>query len=219
MDHEGDGRNDRADVRATYDTVAEAYARWFPGTEPEQAADLQMVGRFTASLPAGGRVLDAGCGTGRMLPLLAGAGREVVGVDLSQGMLARAAVARPEHGLACADLGALPFPADTFDGVFAWYSTIHGDQDALRAACAEARRVLRPGGPLLVAFQVGSSVHDTGATYRRLGYDVALRRYDRGPDEVALVLRETGFREVDRMERGATGSESTGQAVLVARAG
>ncbi|MGN0064304.1 MAG: class I SAM-dependent DNA methyltransferase [Nocardioides sp.] len=219
MDHEASGRDDRADVRATYDTVAKAYARWFPGTEPEQAADLEMVARFVASLPAAGRVLDAGCGTGRMLPLLAGAGREVVGVDLSPAMLAGAALAQPEHGLACADLGALPFRTGTFDGVFAWYSTIHGDEAALRAACAEARRVLRPGGLLLVAFQVGSTVHDTGATYRRLGYDVALRRYDRTPDQVALALHETGFHEVDRMERGAMGSESTGQAVLVARAG
>jgi len=152
-----------AQVRATYDTVAEDYAAHFPGTEPEAAIDLAAIGHFVTLLETGTRdVLDAGCGTGRMSRYLTDHGCHVQGVDLSPGMAAMACRDHPDIKTEVASITALPFPDDSFDGLFYWYSIIHVADDDLRAVFDEARRVLRPNGVVLVAFQAGEGESEGG---------------------------------------------------------
>ncbi len=99
---------------------------------------------------AGRRVLDVGCGTGRMLLTLRDRyGCNVAGVDPSAGMLA---AAREKLG-ASADLrlaGAedLPFPDGSFDGAIVILAAHHFDR---ARAFPEIRRVLVPGARILVA--------------------------------------------------------------------
>ena len=81
-------------VRHAYDTVAEDYATMIPDTRAEAALDLAMVDAFAAGVGKGARVLDAGCGAGRMSRYLAGRGLAVQGIDLSPGMVA---MARRDH--------------------------------------------------------------------------------------------------------------------------
>jgi len=105
------------------------------------------------------RVLDIGCGTGRLAERLVTARgvRSVVGCDFSAGMLAHAADRLRPHGtaetarvaLVRGDATRLPFAAASFDAAvsteaFHWFP----DQDA---ALRELWRVLRPGGRLLLA--------------------------------------------------------------------
>jgi SAM-dependent methyltransferase len=103
---------------------------------------------------AEGPVLELGCGTGRVLMPLARAGTPVVGIDLSERMLARARarirrarltrLARLVRG----DIRHLPFPDDRFAVVMAPYGILQSltsDAD-LRAALGAVRRALRPGG-------------------------------------------------------------------------
>jgi SAM-dependent methyltransferase len=176
------------------------------------------VAHFAALLPGPTPdVLDAGCGAGRMLPVLAAAGCRAVGVDLSAGMVRRARQDHPGFDTRVGSLTALPFPDGSFDGVLSWYSTIHLPDERLPPAVGEVRRVLRPGGHVLVAFQVGEGVRDVSQGYRRLGHDVTLSRHDRTPDHVAGALRAAGFTEVARLVRAPAGAERAGQAVLVAR--
>jgi ubiquinone/menaquinone biosynthesis C-methylase UbiE len=206
-----------AHVAAVYDQVADDYADHFPSTEPEQPIELAMVAHFAALLQPSRDVLDAGCGAGRMLPVLAAAGCRPVGVDLSPGMVRRARQDHPDVDVRVGSLTALPFPDGSFDGLFSWYSTIHTPDDELGTVLAEARRVLRPDGHVLVAFQVGTGTREVGQGYRRLGHDVQLHRHDRTPDHVAGELLAAGFVEVARLVRAPAAGERTGQAVLVAR--
>lgn len=205
-------------VKAVYDAVADDYADRFPSTEPEQPIELAMVTHFASLLPETSKdVLDAGCGAGRMLPLLADAGCRAIGVDLSESMIRRAERDHPGFDTRVGSIAVLPFPDDSFDGLFYWYSTIHTPHVELGAVFAEARRALRPAGHILVAFQAGTEVREVGGGYRRLGHDVELHRYDRTPDHVASELRAAGFGEVARLVRAAVPTERTDQAVIVAR--
>ena len=85
------------------------------------------------------RVLDVGCGQGRLLGLLQDMGVSAVGLDASTTMLKAASGSR-----IFGDARMLPFPENTFGGAAALYVLYHLEDPA--QAVAECHRVLRPGG-------------------------------------------------------------------------
>jgi SAM-dependent methyltransferase len=93
------------------------------------------------------RVLDLGCGYGAYLPALRTRANVVVGTDLSLGMLREAAGARVP--LVNADVVALPFDSAAFDVALAAHMLYHVPDVA--GAISELRRVLMPGGSVMVA--------------------------------------------------------------------
>lgn len=206
------------EIRVAYDMVAAEYAARFPATEPEQAVELSMIDHFVAQLaPPGTDVLDVGCGTGRMSGYLADRGCLVHGVDLSPGMIAMARRDHADIDTQVASMTNLPFPDARFDGILYWYSVIHVSDAGVAAAFREARRVLRPNGVVLVAFQAGGGVRDVAAGYRKLGYDVTLTRFHRTPDQVSGLLAAAGFAEDARLVRRPLADERDDQAFLIAR--
>lgn len=106
-----------------------------------------------------GRVLDAACGTGTVSRQLIARGHDVVGVDLSEGMLARARLAAPAASFLVGDITDLPLPDGDVDHVVASLALTHLAD--LRPFYAEAARVMSPGGHLLVLDTRG---HFTGST-------------------------------------------------------
>ncbi len=207
-------------VRRAYDTVAVDYAERLPDTRAEAPLDLAMVDAFTAAVTQRDdvRVLDAGCGAGRMTRYLADRGARAEGLDLSPGMVAMARRAQPGTTFVVGSLTQLPYATDTFDGVLLWYSIIHTPPAGQSRIFAEAARVLRPGGHVLVGLQAGEGVRDVSAAYSRLGHRVELERHLYTADEVAERLEVAGLQEVARLVRRAQGTERDDQAVLLARA-
>ena len=113
---------------------------------------LRPIHRAAArALPRSGRVLDLCCGTGVLTTLVAGRTGRAVGVDNSPAMIARAKAVRPDMEFILADATHLPLGKDEFDGVVLSFALHEKDPDTGRAMLGEARRVLRPGGLLLVA--------------------------------------------------------------------
>ena len=208
-------------VRRAYDELAPTYAAHFPSTEPEAPLDLAMVDAFVAAVTADRdsagqpRILDAGCGTGRMSRYLADRGCDVEGVDLSPGMVEQARRAQPDLTFDVAPLTALPHDDDTFDGVMLWYSTIHTPPTGQPAIYGEAVRVLRPGGHLLVAFQSGQGVVDLAAGYARFGHHLDLQRHLFTADQVAGWARDAGLNEAARLVRRGVDNERDDQAALL----
>ena len=99
------------------------------------------------------RILDHGCGYGRVLDQLSGAGYgNAVGTDFSESMLLRCRSKFPRLTLVLVDGQTLPFRNQSFDAVllFTVLTCIPGDDDQ-RALLAEVRRVLRPGGILYIS--------------------------------------------------------------------
>ncbi|BAL88915.1 putative methyltransferase [Actinoplanes missouriensis 431] len=164
------------------------------------------------------RVLDAGCGAGRMSRYLADRGCRVEGVDLSPGMIAMARRDHPDLSFTVAPLAELPFPGGSFAGVMLWYSIIHTPPEGQARIFAEAARVLQPGGHLLAGFQYGRGTRDVGELYRVYGYDLQLTRHNYTADEVVAHAESVGLHEVCRLVRQPGKHERDGQAIVLARA-
>jgi SAM-dependent methyltransferase len=206
-------------VRRAYDTVAEDYAAYLPDTRWEAPLDLAMVDAFAMAVTAGddAQVLDAGCGTGRMSRYLRERGCAVQGVDLSPGMVAMARRDHPGLVFTVGSLTELPYPDGRFAGVMLWYSIIHTPPAGLARIFAEATRVLRPGGHLLVGFQAGEGTRDVSGSYRRFGHEIELERHLYTADEVGARIEAAGLREEGRLIRRARDGERDDQGVLLAR--
>jgi SAM-dependent methyltransferase len=112
---------------------------------------LEWVERYLKSAQA--RMLDYGCGYGRTLAELSEAGyQNLVGVDFSGAMLARAQIAVPTAGLVRNDGHGFPLMNDCVDAVILFAvltcTPASGEQ---RSLLAEVKRVLRPGGLLYLS--------------------------------------------------------------------
>jgi ArsR family transcriptional regulator len=133
------------------------------------AADIEQA--LLASLPAEmGKLLDIGTGTGQMLELLAPRISTGIGLDASRAMLALARSRLSRPGLThcvvrLGDMYRLPMADASFDHVVL-QMVLHYAEDPA-AALAEAVRVLRPGGTLVV---VDLGPHDNAACMTRLAH-------------------------------------------------
>lgn len=144
-----------------YDREAERYDE-LRGGEPRAAAAAEGV---LALVPDGARtLLDAACGTGIVTRRLAAdrPGMRVVGVDLSPGMIRRAA-ARLPGAVVRADSRRLPFPDGRFDAVCTvWLLHLAPRAEDVRATVAECARVLAPGGVWVTTVDKGAA-HNVGS--------------------------------------------------------
>jgi SAM-dependent methyltransferase len=152
------------------DFFDDAYHRLLEPFHPEAEARYQVAAlRELLGLAQDDRVLDVGCGWGRHLNLLRGAGHDVVGVDLSLPLIRRArgedvaedvgdAGDRPL--LAAGDMRGLPFRDRSFDVVvnLATSLGLFVEDAAAVGALVEMGRVLAPGGRLLVDEMNGENV-------------------------------------------------------------
>lgn len=172
-------------------------------------------------LTLGARVLDIGCGCGQTLLELAelvGASGRVMGVDVSEPMLARAGervAGQPTIELCYANAQTHPFPAADFDALFSRFGVMFFEDSI--AAFANLRRALRPGGrvafvcwqtlaknpwaelPLRAVMQVLSST--ALPELFRPGRPGPFHLSD--PDRVRAILSDAGFAEIEieRFER------------------
>ena len=146
----------RERTRASYDVVAQEYAARIYGELSGKPFDREWLDDFAQRTRPLGPVCDLGCGPGHIARYLQERGTRCFGLDLSFGNLKQARRLNSALEFVQGDMLALPFRAETLDGIAAFYSIIHLDREQVPAALREMCRVLRPGGWLLLAFHLGT---------------------------------------------------------------
>jgi len=143
-------RSTAADLAAAWERNAPTWITWARTDTLDVSYWRFNRDLFLELVPAPGRkTLDLGCGEGRLSRDLKALGHDVVGVDLSETMLASAFEADPSIETHRADAAELPFADASFDCVVAFMSL--QDIERLDEAVLEVARVLEPGGVLCVA--------------------------------------------------------------------
>ena len=112
--------------------------------------EYRMMRRILATLPAGSRVLDAGCGLGEWTVFLAQQGFDAVGLDISAEVIETLHRRFPRSQFVQGDIRRTGFDAGSFAACLSW-GTFEHFENGLGDCLDEARRVLRPGGWLFMS--------------------------------------------------------------------
>ena len=131
-----------------YDRIAEDFAA---DTRDADVGELHAL--FLSHLPAGARILDLGCGSGRDSRLFRDKGYEVVAVDGSR-EFCKIASALIGQEVLCRTFEELDFEED-FDGVWACASILHVPSERLPGVIARISRALKVGGFFYASFKYG----------------------------------------------------------------
>jgi SAM-dependent methyltransferase len=223
-----------AATRTSYDAVAAAYADALSDELRRKPLDRALLTAFAEQVAeqvrdtgaeqvrrtgdSQARVWDVGCGPGHVTAFLAGLGVRAAGLDLSGAMVAQARQRHPGLEFSTGSMTALPAPDGSWDGLVSFYSLIHmiGDAD-VRTALAEFRRVLAPGGLLLLAVHDGYEVRNL-TDWFGAEVDVSFRFFD--PAWLTAELERAGFaaESLTRRQPYPDAEVPTSRAYFLARA-
>ncbi|THA60814.1 class I SAM-dependent methyltransferase [Streptomyces sp. A0958] len=187
-----------AAARAYYDTVAEEYAARVPGLFEQDVLGRAMLGAFAEEVRTDGDlpVADLGCGPGHVTAHLDALGLRAHGVDVSPRMVDIARRRHPDLRFEAGAMDALGLPDGELGGIVAWWSILHTPPELLPSLFTEFRRVLAPGGRLLLGFHAGNGEPYTGQK-RAGGVTYAIHLLS--PDQVGRQLERAGFTVTARL--------------------
>ena len=180
-------------TRDAYERYAEAYAHH----RSDRSSIRPYIERFVAMLPGGARVLDVGCGPGVDTGSLALRGVHTVALDIAAAMLELAAPHTADR-VVLADQRHLPFADAAFDGVWANACLLHITKREVPGALAELTRVVKPGGVVYTAMQLGGGEAMEPPSNTAIAAPRYFARYE--ADEWLSLLRAAGLEHMPAHE-------------------
>jgi SAM-dependent methyltransferase len=177
-------------TQTSYDRVAAQYAEKFKDEMDDKPFDRDCLDRLRREVGALGPICDLGCGPGQIARYLHRQGADTLGVDLSPCMIAEARRLNPEIPFHEGNMLSLPDADHSWGGIAAFYCIIHIPRAQVVDALREMKRVLKPGGVLLITFHIGEEVKHVEQWWEK-SVDLDFAFYQ--PAEMEAWLKEAGF--------------------------
>lgn len=188
--------DDLEEVRASYDRVADNYARM---VLEDGLGDIQRqpwlraaIDVFADAVAPIGPVLDVGCGPGTVTAYLQERGLDVSGVDLSPQMIANARQMHPECRFDVGSWTELDLAPTSLGGILGWWSLFNLPRTLLPLVFSHCAHALRPGGQLIIATHAGDE--DVQRTQAYGDVPVAWTTHRWRPAGLTPLLRAVGLR-------------------------
>ena len=186
------------DTQTSYDRVAVEYGERFKDEMDNKPFDRDCLNRLVHEAGELGPICDLGCGPGQIARYLHSQGVKTLGVDLSANMIVEAQRLNPEIHFHQGDMLSLPDADNSWGGIAAFYCIIHIPREQIVNALREMKRVLKPGGILLVAFHIGTEIKHLDVWWEKsVNLDFAFYL----PTEMASWLKEAGFELLETLIR------------------
>ena len=177
-------------TQTSYDQVAAEYAEKFKDEMDDKPFDRDCLDRLAREVGDLGPICDMGCGPGQIARYLHSNGVKTLGVDLSPRMIAEAQRLNPDIHFHQGDMLSLPDADNSWGGIAAFYCIIHIPRERIVAALREMKRVLKPGGVLLVTFHIGEEIKHLDQWWEKpVNLDFAFYL----PEEMEAWLKEAGY--------------------------
>jgi SAM-dependent methyltransferase len=177
-------------TQTSYDAVAAEYTNEFKDEMDKKPFDRGCLDRLAREVGTLGPICDLGCGPGQVARYLHRQGVDALGVDLSPQMIAEASRLNPDVPFHVGNMLSLPDRDESWGGIAAFYCIIHIPRAQVVDALREMKRVLRPGGVLLVTFHIGEEILHVDEYYEK-PVDLDFKFYQ--PQEMEAWLEEAGF--------------------------
>jgi len=189
---------DASRTRESYDELAATYTERLFTELAGKPLDRHLLNRLAEDVRGHGLVADLGCGPGHVARYLHDQGVRMLGIDLSPQMIDSARERSPDIEFRVGDMRTLDLSDGALAGIVAFYSLIHIGEPEMGATLRELRRVLAPGGLLLVAFHIGEETVHRDELW---GHTVSLDFRFLMPSPMVARLIEAGFLVLERVER------------------
>lgn len=177
-------------TRTSYDQVAAEYAEKFKDEMDFKPFDGDCLDRLAREVGSLGPICDMGCGPGQIARYLHRQGVDTLGVDLSPRMVEEAQRLNPDIHFHQGDMLNLPDADNSWGGIAAFYCIIHIPREQIVDALREMRRVLKPGGMLLVTFHIGEEIKHLDEWWEKpVNLDFVFYQ----PAEMEYWLKEAGY--------------------------
>ena len=178
----------KAIVASGYDAIAERYLERTGGAEVRN----YYLRLFYDLVPVGGRVLDLGCGAGVPVAKKLAERTSVVGVDISAAQVVLAHRKVPEASFMNADMMAVKFSPESFDGISAFFSLTHLPREEHAAMLRRIATWLRPGGVFVAS--MGDTVSDDEIENDWFGAPMFFSHFDTATN--SQLIRDTGLQPI-----------------------
>lgn len=185
-------------TQTSYDQVAKEYAEKFKDEMDDKPFDRDCLDRLAREVGDLGPICDLGCGPGQIARYLHRKGVPTLGVDLSPRMISEAQRLNPEIHFHQGDMLALPDADHSWGGIAAFYCILHIPKDKVVGALTEMKRVLKPGGVLLVTFHIGEEIKHLDEWWEKpVNLDFAFFQ----PQQLETWLIEAGLELIETLIR------------------
>lgn len=179
-----------SNTQTSYDLVAVEYAEKFKDEMDDKPFDRDCLDRLAREVGHLGPICDMGCGPGQVARYLHRQGVDTVGVDLSPRMVAEAQRLNPDIHFHQGDMLSLPDVDNSWGGIAAFYCIIHIPREQVIDALREMKRVLKPGGVLLLTLHIGDEVKHLDEWWEKpVNLDFAFYQ----PIDMENWLKEAGY--------------------------
>ncbi|MGP8215700.1 MAG: class I SAM-dependent methyltransferase [Bacteroidia bacterium] len=182
-----------------YNKTADKYAENLFDELSKKPFDRLILTQFAKENKVKGKIIDLGCGPGQTTRFLYEQGmKNIIGTDISSGMIQKAKSLNPGIEFEVADMLKLAYPDKSFGSAIAFYAIVHFTEAELKTAFSEVRRILKDGGQFLFSFHTGNEI-----IHRDDFFDVPVNIdfYFFETEKILRLVKDTGFKIKDAIER------------------